>query len=301
MSSDRFTLGIDIGGTNLRMGLINEGGKVTAYEKRSSAEITGEGAVEKLGDAIEAYISQTGCVGSVAAICIGFPATVDKTRTTVLNAPNLKGFDGIPVGPLLSERLSTPVYIEKDVNLLLVSDLDALGCKADDVCACYIGTGIGNAIMIGGRLVTGANGVAGELGHTPFGDSTNLCGCGNYGCAEAISGGVFLTGLKDSMFPDTDISELFVWHGNAPVLTEYTERLARVIAAEVNIIDPEILLLGGGVVEMMGFPKDKLEEAILAHIRKPLPHDNLKIVYSPAGDGTNGVIGAGILAWRNVR
>ncbi len=299
MSSDKFTLGIDIGGTNFRMGLISKDGGLSAYEKRPSAEISGDDAVGKLGDAIVGYLRRN--AAEVGAVCIGFPAAVDKARTTVLNAPNLVGFDGVPVGSVLSERLNLPVYIEKDVNLLLTADLKELGSCADDVVACYIGTGIGNAIMIGGRLVTGANGVAGELGHIPFGDSTEVCGCGNVGCAEALCGGVHLARIRDEYFSETEMGELFVKHGEHPLLREYIERLARVIAAEINIIDPELLLLGGGVVEMKAFPKDRLLAAILSHTRKPLPHDNLKIAYSPAGDGTNGVIGAGIIAWRKIK
>lgn len=299
MSSDKYTLGIDIGGTNLRIGLVSKDGRLTAFEKRPSSEISGDNAAEKLGDAIADYIVRTGV--HIDAVCIGFPATVDKARTTVLNAPNIKGFDGVAVGSLLTERLNLPVYIEKDVNLLLTGDLDALGCAADDVVACYIGTGIGNAIMIGGRLVIGANGVAGELGHIPFGDSTDVCGCGNIGCAEALCGGVNLARLREESFPETEMSELFCAYDGHPALDAYIERLARVIAAEINIIDPELLLLGGGVIEMKAFPKKKLEAAILSHTRKPLPHDNLKIVYSPSGDGTNGVIGAGLLAWRKLK
>jgi len=94
------------------------------------------------------------------------------------------------------------------------------------------------------------------------------------------------------------MSKLFVCHGEHPLLREYTRRLARVIAAEINIIDPELLLLGGGVIEMEGFPKARFESEIMAHVRKPLPHDALKIAYSPSSNGKSGVIGAGIMAWR---
>lgn len=298
MSSDKYTLGIDIGGTNFRLGLVSRDGELTAFEKRPSAEISGENAADKLCAAIVDYLKRNGV--SVAAVCIGFPAAVDKARTTVLNAPNLAGFDGVSVGSVLSERLGLPVYIEKDVNLLLIADLADTSCEAEDVAACYVGTGIGNAIMIGGRLLVGANGVAGELGHIPFGDGNARCGCGNIGCAECVSGGVYLARLREECFSDTEMGELFTRHGGHPRVAEFLERLSRVIAAEINIIDPEVLLLGGGVIEMADFPKSDFEARILAHVRKPLPHGTLKIMYSPAGDGTSGVRGAGLYAWRKV-
>ena len=299
MSSDRYTLGIDVGGTNLRLALTDENGKLAAFEKRSSAEISGENAAEKLGDVIIGYLKRNGA--EVAAVCIGFPAAVDKAKKTVLNAPNLSGFDGMPVGEMLTERLGVPVFIEKDVNLLLVGDLKNMDITSEDVVACYVGTGIGNAIMIGGKLIAGASGVAGELGHIPFGDCDGACGCGNVGCAETVAGGVYLANLRKTNFTETEMSELFVKHGEHPLLREYIRRLARVIAAEINIIDPELLLLGGGVIEMAGFPKARFESEIMSHVRKPLPYGNLKIAYSPAEDGKNGVVGAGIIAWRKIK
>lgn len=298
MSSDGYTLGVDIGGTNIRLGLVSLGGEIKSLERYSSGEVSGDEAVLKLGALLEDYINRN---GTPEAACIGFPATVDKGRETVLNAPNLQGFDGVPVGRELTERLGFPVFIEKDVNLLLMGDMSKLELTASDVVACYVGTGIGNAIMIGGQLVTGANGVAGELGHIPFGDCDKICGCGNVGCAEAFCGGGYLAELGTARFSGTEMRELFVRHGDDPLLSEYTERLGRVIAAEVNIIDPEILLLGGGVIEMREFPRERLAEVILSHTRRPLPHDNLKIVYSPVGNGTNGVLGAGLQAWRKIK
>lgn len=298
MSSNKYTLGVDIGGTNIRLGLVSTGGEIKALERYSSGKVSGVGAALKLGALLEDYIQRNGVP---EAVCVGFPATVDKRKETVLNAPNLCGFDGVPIGRELTECLGIPVFIEKDVNLLLMGDMSKLELTASDVVACYIGTGIGNAIMIGGQLVAGANGVAGELGHIPFGDCDKICGCGNVGCAEAVCGGGYLADLRSEMFHGTEMCELFISHANDALLTEYTERLGRVITTEVNIIDPEILLLGGGVIEMKGFPRERLTDVILTHTRRPLPHDNLKIVYSPVGDGTNGVLGAGLYAWRKIK
>lgn len=298
MLSERLALGIDIGGTHFRMGLVSETGELFALEGQGTETLAGDDPTALLGDAILDYMRRNGVEKRVVAVCIGFPATVDKARVTVLSAPNVQGFDGVPVGRLLGERLSIPVYIERDVNLLLLDDLQHLDMPSPDVIACYVGTGIGNAILLGGQLLVGHNGVAGELGHIPFGDADAPCGCGNSGCAEPLMGGVYLARLCRETFCDTPIAELFLRHGAHPLLTAYVERLGRVIATEVNLIDPEVVLLGGGVIEMRGFPKEALEQSILAHVRKPFPHDRLKIHYSVA---RNGVWGAGILAWRKIK
>ena len=289
MSSERFALGIDIGGTHLRMGLISPSGELFCPEKQSSSVLAGNDPTTLLGDIILDYMCRNGTKKQVVAICIGFPATVDKARETVLSAPNVQGFDGVPVGRLLSARLGLPVQIERDVNLLLLDDLKKLRIQSVDVVACYVGTGIGNAIL--GSLLAWA------LGHIPFGDESVVCGCGNAGCAEALVGGLYLAKLCRETFAGSPIEELFTRHGGHPLLTQYVERLGRVITTEINLIDPETVLLGGGVLQMRGFPIEKLKKCILAHVRNPLPHNNLTIYSSVA---TDGVTGAGILAWRHL-
>ena len=299
MSSDRRALGIDVGGTHLRLGLIAENGVLSAYEKHATATL-GDAPVEALAALITDYICRNGMEKRIAAVCIGFPATVDKRRETVLSAPNVRGLDGVPVGRLLSEQLGLPVYIERDVNLLLLNDMRRLRVAAQDVVACYVGTGLGNAILLGGRLFVGNSGVAGELGHIPYGDGSTPCGCGNEGCAEGLVAGRYLAALADGPLSPTPVGDLFAVHGGHPLLQTYVERLARVIATEINILDPEVLLLGGGVIHMPAFPRATLEGAIRAHTRKPLPNDTLRILYAEDTDGNGGVLGAGILAWRYV-
>ena len=298
MLSNRYALGIDIGGTHFRMGLVAEDGTLFAFEKRATETLSGDDPTALLGDAILDYICRNGVGNRVASICIGFPATVDKARETVLSAPNVRGFDGVAVGKLLSARLGLPVLIERDVNLLLLDDMQRLALQSKDVVAVYVGTGIGNAILLDGHLLVGHNGVAGELGHIPYGDTQTVCGCGNEGCAEALAGGLYLARLCREQFSGEPVEALFSRHGDHPLLREYVERLGRVIATEINLLDPEAVVLGGGVIAMADFPKKALESSIFAHVRKPFPHDNLKIRYSAA---EHGVIGAGILAWRRIK
>ena len=295
-----YTLGIDIGGTNLRIGLIDRDYNLSNLEKYNVKELLGKVDVcAALADVIKRYLSCNNADNSTRGICIGFPATVDKNGERVLGAPNLGGFDGINVKQELSRYLPYPIFIEKDVNLLIRCDLLRINSKARDIVACYVGTGLGNAIMLNGILHKGANGVAGELGHIPFGDTEETCGCGNFGCAEPLVGGKYLAKLCNSTFADTHIVDLFSKHRSDPLLKEYIDRLARVIATEVNIIDPELLIIGGGVINMADFPMAELKQKIYGYVRKPLPHDALRIEFSFGADEC-GVIGAGITAWEKL-
>lgn len=295
----KYTVGVDVGGTNLRIGLIDREGNLTGFQKESVACLGEDSPAEALAAFIAEYIEKAGVSGKVAAVAVGFPAAVDKARETVLSAPKLRGFDGVRVAEILKERLLLPIYVERDVNLLLTAELYLSGEGDKDTVAVYVGTGVGNAIRLSGKLHVGENGVAGELGHLPFGDETVLCGCGNEGCCERLVGGDYLARLAKEHYKNAPIARLFVDHGEDEVLSVYTDRLARVIAAEVNIVDPALLILGGGVLEMEGFPRENLVSMIRRYVRKPLPCDNLDIRFS-AGDATLGVLGAGLYAWDKI-
>jgi len=108
----------------------------------------------------ERELSDIGTVG------LGLPAALDRSRAVVLNAPNLRGFDGIDIKALRHSARALPVYLEKEVNLLL-HDLFKYSLPAKGIITCYIGTGFGNAVLIDGKLLAGHNGAAGELGHIP--------------------------------------------------------------------------------------------------------------------------------------
>lgn len=287
-----YTLGIDIGGTNVRLGLVDKSYQLSCFERYPSCDVA---SPTELAELINSYAERHCVEDKILAVCIGFPATVSKDKSTVLSAPNFKGFDGVNMREALKGKINYPVFVDKDVNLLVLYDLYKSGSEAKDIVACYVGTGLGNAVMIDGKLLSGHNGVAGELGHIPFGDTENECGCGNIGCCEPLVGGKYLSALADSL--DTDIALLFVTHKDNEKLRIYIDRLARVIASEVNILDPQLVILGGGVIGMNAFPKDNLVSDIKKYARKPLPHDNLKIIFSE-NTSESGVIGAGIQAFK---
>ena len=289
-----YTIGIDIGGTNIRLGLLDREYKLSAFEKYLSKRYD---CPEKLTVLINEYVERYDVTGKIAGICIGFPATVSKDKSTVLNAPNFKGFDGVNIKKALEDQFNLPIFIDKDVNLLILSDLYVNKCFSKDIAAFYIGTGLGNAIMINGQLLSGFNGVAGELGHIPFGDSTERCGCGNDGCCENLIGGKYLEMLSNEL--RVDISDLFEKHQNAECIVKYVDRLARIIATEINILDPDTVILGGGVLMMKSFPTSEIIRMIKQYTRKPLPHDNLKFILSKNASEA-GVIGAGISAWKKL-
>lgn len=284
-----YVIGVDIGGTNLRIGAVDEQGVLTAFQKHPIGILAEKGdMLTGLQCFLRDYIAANRL--DTAAVAIGFPATMDKARTRVLNAPNLKGLDNVELKQTLRDFLGIPVFLEKDVAMLFYHDAIQHDLPLDGiVIGCYIGTGIGNVISIDGKLLTGSNGVACELGHIPIPGNHLTCGCGNQGCMETVASGRVL----QTLVKDRDISAAFRQMDGE--LKQFVDRIACAIAAEINILDPDAIVLGGGVLAMEQFPLKLLEERIYFHSRKPLPADNLKFYYSH-DNGQNGVRGAAFFA-----
>ncbi len=291
-------LGMDIGGTNLRSGFVNDRFELSEFRISSSQAICGEKAPENIAAYIGRLMAETGIRPD--AISIGFPSTLDKARKRLLSTPNLEGLDDMNMVERLENALHIPVYIDRDVNLLFLCDCHANHLTGDVIIGCYVGTGFGNVIAIGGEILVGKNGVAAELGHIPVRGLTVDCPCGNVGCVEMIASGKALKTLQETWYPEEAIGTLFTLHASDEPVRGFINDLALPIATEINILDPDEIILGGGVLQMDGFPKGALEDAIRLHARKPYPEQALRFHYSGEKQ-ENGVIGAAILAFRHMK
>ena len=293
--SGRKIVGVDVGGTNVRIGLVDENGTLTDEKIFESRLIDGDDTSIKLLEYLESYIENLS--QAAEAVSIGFPSTLDKNRTTVVSTPNLRGLDNIEVKHLYENRLSLPVILEKDACMLL--SYDTFVNKVSDngiLIGIYVGTGLGNIIMINGTPIVGKDGTAGELGHIPVANHNDLCGCGLRGCMEQYAGGKGLECIRAEHFPDTPIAQVFTKHADSVEIQQYIKYVASAVVTEINILNPDCIVLGGGVLSMADFPMDKLLARIGEMTRKPLPADTLKIIISASDNPFNGVIGAGLYA-----
>lgn len=286
-------LGIDIGGTNFRIGAVNEKNELVKFEK------VPVGTVFYSGDILSDLTSKIKSFGEdldYTAVAIGFPATLNADRSRVVQAPNIPFMENLPVCSVLREALGVPVYAERDVTYALCFDSNKYKIPNQGMtCGIYFGTGIGNAISINGIPLIGAHGTAGEIGHIPVAHSEAVCGCGNIGCSEAVAGGKALAKLQREKYPDTSIGDMFACHSEDAELRDFVDMMAIVVATEVNILDPDYMILGGGVFAMKGFPMDYLTERIEARVRKPLPLEELNLIYAE-DEPDKSVVGAAIYA-----
>jgi allose kinase len=179
-------------------------------------------------------------------------------------------------------------------------DLMQLEQLPENAVGLYPGTGMGNSLWINGRFYHGQHGGAGELGHVPVAGNALPCPCGNHGCAETVTSGHWLSHWAQANAAQTPMSALFTHHGSDPALQAFVQRLAQLIATEMNILDPEYLILGGGVLAMADFPLAQLRSQIQQHLRPPATRDGLKIIFSQSTDHT-GCRGACLAAERLFR
>lgn len=286
-------LGIDIGGTNIRMGVVDENFELTNFERCPCQQMLGdEHAVPNLITAIQEYLDRV-ADKEIAAISVGIPGQVSRDKSFVYSVPQVHGLENTDLGKRIEAAVGLPAYVGHDVDYLLAHDINVMSLDPNHsrtILGFYLGTGLGNALYINGSPYSGKHGVAGELGHIPLYGVTDVCNCGGIGCTETRCCGGYLAKLVAEEFPDCHIGDIFVKHGDDPRIIKVVKDFAIPLATEITILDPDFVVIGGGLPMMPGFPKEMLENEIRLRSRHPLPADDLHFYYA-SDSQANGVIG----------
>ena len=268
----RYSIGIDLGGTNLRAAAIAEDGAVLG--KRSGRTEVEEGPHEVLADMADAASSLRDEFGPgrLAGIGAGVPGNIDMANGIVARWSNVPSFNGCPMRAELSRRLGTSVFLENDANAAALGEhWMGAGRGAEDMVLLTIGTGIGGGIVTGGRILHGHAGMAAEIGHMTVVPNGNPCGCGNRGCVEkhasasAVAALGRLAGLGHNVTAK-EVDDLAV-QGNAVAQAIYRsagEALGIAIASLINIFNAPLYLIGGG----MSAGWDRFAPAMLAEVER---------------------------------
>ena len=289
----KYTVGVDVGGTNVRFGLLGEDGTFAQLRKFPRTAVLPDSDPAALGDALRDYIRETGA--AVSAVGVGIPGTLSPDCRRTLKVPNIPALNELDYASLLEARCGVPVKLENDTVMLLNGDLHRLSLPPEGIIlGVYIGTGLGSAVFYNGRSLKGHN-CLNELGHFPLPGKKEKCTCGNVGCAENYVSGRWLQALRAKKFPEIHISEMFTTLKDTPEGDEYIETLACLLAGCVNLMDPELLVVGGGLPAMRDYPRAALEAAIREKCMKPEPAGSLRLVWSQDSDET-GALGAAWLA-----
>ncbi|MBI4550762.1 MAG: ROK family protein [Candidatus Latescibacteria bacterium] len=305
-------IGVDLGGTNVRSAAVDAHGRVSHNAKLS---VWGSPSRDEVIDRIARVIQQTmtGCGPErVRGIGIGTPGLVIADTGTVVFAPNLPDWVDLPLGPVLAERFHLPVAVENDANAAAIGEQwTGAGVGVQSLICLTLGTGVGGAIILDGRIWRGANGAAAEIGHMTVDEHGVPCPCGNHGCLEqyasapavarqareALQAGRTsrLTELCDGNL-DTITSALVAqaaMEGDEvarQVMHRAGTLLGMAMASLTNILNPEMFIIGGGMINA----GELLFEPIWSEVRSrsyTWSASILRIVPATLGDDA-GVIGA---------
>ncbi|MEZ4633219.1 MAG: ROK family protein [Deinococcales bacterium] len=218
-------------------------------------------------------------------LIIGVPFTPDKDRSTALSSPNIRNLEGQPIKGYLQQQLGIEVILERDINLLLLGEWHSGAAKnAGDVLGMFIGTGIGGCFLQKGVPYRGASYAAIELGHIPIRAEGRLCVCGNSDCLEAYACGHTLVTIANE--EKIKVAEIFSSPDSpslSPKRHAFVRDLAYALATAINLFQPDVALVGGGIPEMQGFPKELFKMIFLDHLRKPIPSTTIDLRWATLG------------------
>ena len=301
---DGIIIGIDLGGTNLRIGAVTKENQIISPQIINSSNIAdSENPLATLGDIIEKYIKENE-IERIDAISIGVSSSVATDKKTVICTTNIRNSKGeavfyhINIASEIQARFGTPVFVNNDTNNILLYDVVSNNLEDQPVVlGIYIGTGVGASVLIEGKSLIGADGVALDLGHIPYYKGDARCSCEKSGCCECYASGWRLQQIREEYFPDTDVKDLFTLHSQEESLKTFIYSCAHVYAIMATIFNPSSIIVGGGVMEMKDFPRDSFEKEVNRNTGKDVMSYGFKYIYSEEFSG-KGVIGAAIFARR---
>jgi glucokinase len=263
------TIGVDVGGSKIAGGLVDEAGTILARTRRDTPSTDPSAIVSD----VVAVVDELGADRQVDGIGVGSAGFVDAGRSTVLFAPNLAWRD-VPVRDLVSRATGLTVVVENDANAAAWGEFQfgAAQDVVDDMVCVTVGTGIGGGVVLDGKLYRGAHGIGGELGHVRIVPDGHLCGCGNRGCVEQYASGralvreaqeladshsVFATRLLEMAGGDPGaitgpMVTRAAQEGDEPareLIADLGRRLGEALASFAAILDPAVFVIGGGVSE----------------------------------------------------
>jgi glucokinase len=317
-AESRTGLAVDLGGTSVKVGVVDSDGAVLAQEQIPTQ--TYEGPERVLERVAEAAIEAREAVGGQpVAVGIGAPGLVDVRRGIGRFLPNLgKEWAGFPIGDFLQARLGCPARLLNDVRTATLGELTfghGKGRVGLTMAFFALGTGIGGGVVVDGRLRLGPDGAAGELGHMVVEPDGRRCGCGNSGCLEAYASAPALTGEGCRLLHSGQAPILYDIVGGDPgkidpktmseaakagdkAVREAIEWAAGYLAIGVgNVVvalHPELIVLGGGMAGIGDLLFDVVRERV-QRLDALVPMENVRIEPSALGDRA-GLLGAGALA-----
>lgn len=313
----KYIVAVDLGGTNIKAAVIRDGKKI----------------IDKIMVSTKAYKNRDALINGIAQLCrklieknaikkgeilgigIGLPGLIDSKRGIVHHLVNIEGFKNVPLKKLIEKKTDIRTFLDNDVNVMTLGELHyGAGQGAKNMLCITLGTGVGGGIIINGSLYRGSSLSAGEIGHMPLNEIGPKCGCGGFGCMEKFVGNKYIveTAAKKIRAGKKTLIKKLV-KGNLKRLTpEIISRAAKrndalakaiwkevgahlgvTLAGVINLINPERIVIGGGVSEAGKFLFESIKRTVKERAMR-VPANCAKIVKAKLGQDA-GLIGAAVL------
>lgn len=322
--SEPLIIGVDLGGTNIEAAAVR-GGEILASKKKKTRATEGvDVVIERIGKTVRKVMKKMDAdAEDFDALCIGAPGAVDVETGVVHSAPNL-GWTDVPLGERLEDDLELPVLVDNDVNIgVLGEHVYGAGKGALNMIGIFVGSGIGGGLVIDGTPHYGWRGVAGEVGHVVVQPRGRECGCGRLGCVEAYASKTAMEAIiREEMEKgrSTEVFEIMDDKGKEKLTSSVIEAsleagdalmeeaiqnaqyyLGLLTANLVNVLDPEVVVFGGGVVERLGQDFiDPIGRTARQHYLQREGAEKIRLVPAALGDDA-GPIGAAVAARRRLQ
>ena len=298
-----------MGGTKIAAGMVSAEGKLLAEVRHPTPH-----SPKRLIEAIAEAIAEVRDGHEVGGVCLAVPGNILATENRVIFSPNLHAIEGIELKEALEPKIGLPLTVENDANAAAWGEFRfGAGSGVNHLVFITLGTGIGGGVITHGVLMRGAQGAGGELGHTTIQATGPRCACGNHGCLEALASGTAIRRRAREVAIERPGSALDSLASTREILGEDVTRLAEEgdgaalsvlreagvwlgigLAGFVNVFNPEVVAIGGGVVEAGELILDPARREIMLRARSP-SRDLAEIRMATLG-AKSGVLGAAALA-----
>ncbi|MBN2413115.1 ROK family protein [candidate division KSB1 bacterium] len=318
----KYVVGVDLGGTKIYAAVIDKKGKIYGSARvKTRAEEGFNAVIDRLFDCIMQAVNNSKItLAEIGAVGLGSPGPLDLEEGKIIETPNL-GWKDAPLKARLEKTIKKPVRVDNDGNVGLLGEYAyGAGHGAKHMVGLFIGTGVGGGVIIDGKLLHGFNENAGELGHMILDPNGPRCGCGNHGCLEAFSGRLAIekqiriaeiNGVPTKIFKKMKKKSDKIRSGilakgyleKDPAVTAAIERSATYVgygvASLLNIFNPEVVVLGGGVVEAIGGEYVKIVRKVAIENAFAIASRNVRIIAAELKDDS-AILGASFLAWQAI-
>lgn len=315
MSAAPWTIGVDLGGTFIKTALLSPAGEVAEARTEPTGGVEGhEAVIGRMAEAVRRLVPLAPA-GHVGGVGVGVPGQVEMASGVTGDIPNLPGrWQGVAVGPLLTEATGLPVRLINDARAFVLAEHRLGAARGAETALCVtVGTGIGGGVVAQGQVLFGLGGAAGEVGHLIVDPGGVACSCGNRGCVEPLATGPAIAAEAIRRIVQGFTTSLPAFIGNdlnrmtpqvvaeaaaagdpvaAEVLADAGRWLGIAIAGAIALVAPEVVVIGGGVAQPGGIYWKAAEAAAREHSHVT---EIERIAFRPAALGYEaGVVGAAL-------